>query len=70
MNAEQFLSLADSLRSYAQHSGRDLNAANLFVHTVLMRAIKYDGADQTGVIGPTPAPSVGATVKAAARVVS
>ena len=39
MTAEQFLSLADALRSYAQHSGRDLNAANLFVHTMLMRAI-------------------------------
>lgn len=70
MNAEQFLSLADSLRSYAQHSGRDLNAANLFVHTVLMRAIKYDSCDQTGVNDPMPGPSVGATEKAAPRAVS
>lgn len=40
MTAEQFLSLADALRSYAQHSGRDLNAANLFVHSMLMRAVR------------------------------
>lgn len=45
MNAEQFLSLAETLRSYAQHSGRDLNAANLFVHTMLMRAIQSDPVD-------------------------
>ena len=40
MNAEQFLALAESLRSYAQNSGRDLNATNLFVHNMLMRAIR------------------------------
>ena len=45
MNAEQFLALAETLRSYAQHSGRDLNAANLFVHTMLMRAIQCDPVD-------------------------
>ncbi len=39
MNAEQFLSLAEALRSYAHHSGHDTNAASHFVHTVLMRAI-------------------------------
>jgi hypothetical protein len=39
MNAEQFLTLAETLRSYAQHHGRDLNASNLFVHNMLMRAI-------------------------------
>jgi|CXWL01.1.fsa_nt_gi hypothetical protein len=39
MNAEQFLSLAEALRSYAHHSGRDTNAAGHFVHTMLMRAI-------------------------------
>lgn len=43
MTADQFLALADTLRSYAQHAGRDTNSANLFVHTVLMRAIKHDG---------------------------
>lgn len=46
MNAEQFLSLAETLRSYAQHSGRDLNAANLFVHDMLMRAVQCDPVDQ------------------------
>lgn len=42
MNAEQFLALADTLRSFAQHSGRDLNASNLFVHDMLMRAIQRE----------------------------
>lgn len=42
MNAEQFLALADTLRSFAQHSGRDLNASNLFVHEMLMRAIQRE----------------------------
>lgn len=42
MTAEQFLSLADTLRSYAQHSGRDLNAANMFVHQTLMRAVREE----------------------------
>lgn len=46
MNAEQFLSLAETLRSFAQHSGRDLNAANLFVHGMLMRAIQSDPVEQ------------------------
>jgi hypothetical protein len=44
MTAEQFLSLAEALRSYAQHYGRDLNAANLFVHEVLMRTIREERA--------------------------
>jgi len=47
MNAEQFLALADALRSYALHSGRDLNASNLFVHAMLMRAVQSNGADET-----------------------
>jgi len=42
MNADQFLALAEALRSYAQHSGRDTNASNLFVHGMLMRAIQVD----------------------------
>lgn len=42
MNAEQFLALADTLRSFAQHSGRDLNASNLFVHSVLMRTLQHE----------------------------
>lgn len=41
MNADQFL--ADTLRAYAQHCGRDTNAANLFVHDMLMRALNADG---------------------------
>lgn len=46
MNADQFLALAEALRSYAQHSGRDTNASNLFVHSMLMRAIQVDRAKQ------------------------
>jgi len=42
MNADQFLALAETLRSYAQHSSRDLNEANLFVHEMLMRAVRVD----------------------------
>lgn len=42
MTAEHIIALAASLRTHAQASGRDLNAANLFVHTVLMRALRYD----------------------------
>ena len=42
MNAEQFLSLADALRSYALQSGRDLNASNMFAHDMLMRVINVD----------------------------
>jgi hypothetical protein len=45
MNAEQFLALAETLRSYAQHSGRDTNGANLFVHAMLMRAIHSERVD-------------------------
>lgn len=39
MHTEQLLSFAESLRAYAQWAGRDLNAANLFVHDMLMRVI-------------------------------
>jgi len=46
MTADQFLALAETLRSYAQHSSRDLNAANLFVHTMLMRSIQTDEVDE------------------------
>ncbi len=42
MNADQFLALAETLRSFAQHSGRDLNASNLFVHTMLMRTLETE----------------------------
>lgn len=46
MTADHILAFADSLRTHARASGRDLNAANLFVHTVLMRALKYDGVPE------------------------
>jgi len=39
MNAQQWIALADSLRSYALQSGHDVNASNMFVHTLLMRAL-------------------------------
>jgi hypothetical protein len=39
MKADQILAFADSMRAYARESGRDLNAANLFVHAMLVRAL-------------------------------
>jgi len=42
MTADQIIAFADALRETARASGRDINAANLFVHTVLARAIRYD----------------------------
>ena len=44
MNAEQILSLADKLRAHALDTGCDLNASNLFVHRMLMHAIRGDDA--------------------------
>ncbi len=52
MTADQFLALADALRSYAQFCGRDLNASNQFVHETLMRAIGHDGALNHKAIDP------------------
>ncbi len=40
MNAEQFISLADTLRSRALGSGVDLNASNYLVHETLIRALR------------------------------
>jgi len=40
MNAEQFISIADSLRARALHSGVDLNASNFLVHATLIRALR------------------------------
>lgn len=40
MTADQWLAMADTLRSVAQQSGRDANASNLFVHAMLMRVLK------------------------------
>lgn len=64
MNAEQIIAFADSLRQHARASGRDLNAANLFVHTVLARTIKYDDATEQPppVSAPRPAPPQAGTL--------
>lgn len=51
MNAEQLIALADSLRSHALQSGHDLNASNMFVHTMLMRAIAAEGSGDNADIG-------------------
>ena len=40
MNAEQFISLADTLRSRALDAGADLNASNYLVHETLIRALR------------------------------
>ncbi len=40
MNAEQFISIADSLRARALHSGVDVNASNYLVHATLIRALR------------------------------
>jgi hypothetical protein len=44
MKADQILAFADTLRVYARESGRDLNAANLFVHVMLVRALVGEDA--------------------------
>ena len=46
MNAEQFISLADALRSRALHTGADLNASNYLVHATLMRALRERTLDE------------------------
>lgn len=52
MTADHIIAFADALRQTARASGRDINAANLFVHTVLVRAIKHE---DLGVTAPPPA---------------
>ncbi len=44
MKADQILAFAESMRAYARESGRDLNAANLFVHAMLARALAGEDA--------------------------
>jgi len=39
MDAAEVIALADAMRAYALESGRDLNDANLFTHTMLMRKL-------------------------------
>lgn len=58
MTAEQFLALAETLRSYAQHSGRDVNASHIFVHAMLMRAIQHDAVETPARAAQRPAPEV------------
>jgi hypothetical protein len=52
VTAEQFLALADALRSYAAYCGRDLNASNQFVHDTLLRALAPDGSLNHKAIDP------------------
>ena len=47
MDAAEVIALADSMRAYALDSGRDLNAANLFTHTMLMRKLMAEENDET-----------------------
>ncbi len=42
MDAEEIIAVADAMQAYARESGRDLNAANLFVHEILMRALNAE----------------------------
>ena len=39
MDAAEIIALADAMRAYALEGGRDLNAANLFAHTMGMRML-------------------------------
>ncbi len=50
MDAEHFISLGDALREYALRAGHDLNASNMFAHTMLMRAINIES--ETGEMLP------------------
>ncbi|MBK6702457.1 MAG: hypothetical protein IPG56_00915 [Caulobacteraceae bacterium] len=40
MNAEHYITTADSLRSRALHAGVDINASNYLVHAALLRALR------------------------------
>ena len=40
MNADQFISTANSLRSRALTSGVDVNASNYLVHAALLKALR------------------------------
>lgn len=44
MKADQILAFAESMRAYARESGRGLNAATLFVHAMLARALVGEDA--------------------------
>jgi len=71
--AEQIIALADALRRHALNCGADTNAANLFVHAVLMRALaaKMDfdhldepAADWDGALAEFEAGALGALIDA------
>lgn len=42
MHAEDIIAFTEAMRSYALESGRDLNAANLFAHRMLVRALSAE----------------------------
>jgi hypothetical protein len=42
MDADEIIAFADAVRCYALEAGRDINNANLFVHEVLVRALKAE----------------------------
>lgn len=44
MNAQEVIAFADALRRCALENERDLNAANLIVHTVLTRTLRAEAA--------------------------
>jgi hypothetical protein len=46
MNAEQFISIADTLRARALDAGADLNASNYLVHATLIRALRDQPLDE------------------------
>jgi hypothetical protein len=46
MNAEQFISIADTLRARALDAGADLNASNYLVHATLIRALREHTLDE------------------------
>ncbi|MBS0385806.1 MAG: hypothetical protein JSS00_10715 [Proteobacteria bacterium] len=46
MDAAEVIALADAMRAYALENGRDLNAANLFTHTMLMRRLIMEQNDE------------------------
>jgi hypothetical protein len=46
MNADQLISLADTLRDRALGAGKDLNASNYLVHATLMNALREQRLEQ------------------------
>lgn len=44
MTSTELLALADDFRWFAVQTGRDLNAANMFVHNMLMRTLLHESA--------------------------